>query len=262
MKKSITGNSKKIIIGNLKMNLLSAEEREKYIAWMKKEIAKKSLENMEVVLCPPFVHLEGFSKSKIKNIRLGAQNMFPEKQGSYTGEISPIMLKNFGCEYVILGHSERRRYLGEKGDEISLKVFSAVKHGIAPILCIGEKIEEREAGKTAEVLSRQLIESLSRIRPAMLEKIIIAYEPVWSVGSDNIPTCNQIMEARLLIRKILFEVFGKKYSRKPRVLYGGSVNSMTVKKVCLESEMDGALIGRESLLPNEFIKIAGIINNS
>jgi triosephosphate isomerase (TIM) len=253
---------KKIVIGNLKMNLLSIEERDKYIAWIKKEIVGKKLGNVDVVVCPPYVHLEAFKKSKGKILKIGAQNMFPEKQGSYTGEISPIMLKNFGCEYVILGHSERRRYQGEKGDEISLKVFSAIKHGLVPILCIGEKKEEREAGKSAEVISRQLVESLSRIRPSMLEKIIVAYEPAWSVGSDNVPTSNQIMESKLLIRKILFEVFGKKYSNKPRIIYGGSVSTKFVEQTCIEPEMDGALIGRESLLPNEFIKIAEIINNS
>lgn len=251
---------KKIVIGNLKMNILSSEERDKYLAWIKKEITGKKLDNVEVVICPPFVHLEAFNKGKGKSLKLGAQNMFPEKQGSYTGEISPIMLKNFGCEYVILGHSERRRFQGEKGDEISLKVFSAIKHGLIPILCVGERKEEREAEKTAQIISRQLIESLSRIRPVMLEKIVIAYEPVWSVGSDNLPTCNQIMEAKLLIRKILVEVFGKKYAQKARIIYGGSVNAITVNQTCISSEMEGALVGRESLLPNEFIKIAEIIN--
>lgn len=270
---------KKIIVGNLKMNLLSIREREEYLARMKKAISKKNLQNVEIVLCPPFIHLEAFNKnlgkkiypikspknrgvtmSQFNGVKLGAQNCFSEKQGSFTGEISPVMLKNLGCEYVILGHSERRRYQGETGDEISLKVISSIKNGLIPILCIGEKKEERESGKTAEIISRQVIESLSRIRPAMLEKIVICYEPVWSVGSDNVPTGNQTMEARLIIKKVLVEIFGKKFAQKARIIYGGSVSVKFVNQACVEPGMEGVLVGRESLTPNEFIKIAEIIN--
>ena len=253
---------KKLVIGNLKMNLQSADEREKYLQWMDKELAGKKFTNTEIVLCPPFVHLEGFKKWKSKRVKRGAQDMFFEDKGSYTGEVSPIMLKNFGCEYVILGHSERRKYFGENGEFINHKIISALKHGLRPILCVGETKAEKDADQTLEVITRQVKEALAEISRTKANQIIIAYEPVWSVGTDALPTSNEVMGAKLLIRKILHELFDKKYAEEVAILYGGSVNAKSVKQVCVDSEVDGALIGRESLQPHEFVKIAEIINNN
>jgi len=253
---------KKFVIGNLKMNLQSVDEREKYLAWMEKELAGKKFSNAEIVLCPPFVHLEGFKKWKNKKIKRGAQNMFFEDKGSYTGEISPVMLKNFGCEYVIVGHSERRKYFGENGEFINHKIISALKNGLQPILCVGETKAEKDADYTLGVITRQVKEALADIGRTKANQIIIAYEPVWSVGTDVLPTANEVMGAKLLIRKILHEIFGKKYAEEVAILYGGSVSVKTVEQVCVDSEVDGALIGRESLQPHEFLKIAEIINGS
>lgn len=250
---------KKLIIGNLKMNLLSSAERERYLKLMEKEFGSQKFGNSEIVLCPPFVHLESFTK--FKKTKLGAQNMFPESKGSYTGEISPMMLKSLGCEYVIIGHSERRRYFSENNHEINLKIISALKNGLKPILCVGETRTEKENHDTLKVITQQVKEALVNISRTKVEQIIIAYEPVWAVGSDEVPTANEIMGAKLLIRKILVQLFGKKYAEMVHVLYGGSVSAKTVKQVCVDSEVDGALIGRESLLPHEFIKIAEVINN-
>jgi len=251
----------KIVIGNLKMNLLSVPERQKYLEWIKKEWGKRKIKKTEVVLCPPSIHLENFQKELPKKISLGAQNCFWEEKGSFTGEISPLMLKNLGASYVILGHSERRRFFAEHDDEIGLKVASVLRVGLEAIVCVGESQEERNEGSFAQVIERQIKTSLENIKKSFLEKVIIAYEPIWSVGTDKIPTSNEIMEAKVLIRKILVENFGKKQGEKPRIIYGGSVSSKTVKETCLESEMDGALIGRESLTPSEFMRIVEIIDS-
>lgn len=251
---------KKVVIGNLKMNLLSSVERDRYFKLMDKELGARKFGNSEIILCPPAIHLEAFKNWKNKTVKIGAQNMFSEIKGSYTGEISPMMLKNFGCEYVILGHSERRRYFSESNHEINLKIISALKNGLKPIICVGETATEKENQGNLEIITRQVKEALAGISRVKAEQIIIAYEPVWAVGTDITPITNEIMSAKVLIRKILTDLFGKKYAEPVRILYGGSVNVKIVKNVCLDSGMDGALIGRESLMPHEFLKIADIIN--
>ncbi|HRZ95090.1 MAG TPA: triose-phosphate isomerase [Candidatus Moranbacteria bacterium] len=252
----------KLVVGNLKMNLLSSDEREKYFELFKKEISGKRLGDCEIVLCPPFIHLEVFKKTLSKRTKIGAQNMFWEGSGSYTGEISGAMLKNFGCDYVIIGHSERRKYFCENNEEVNLKVQSAVKADLKPIICIGETRIEKETQQMLSVITKQLKKALEGVTRPKLENIVVAYEPVWAVGTDITPTAHEIMEAKVLIRKILVEGFGKKYAEKVPILYGGSVNSRTVKNLCNDPEMDGILVGRESLVPHEFIKIAEIISNS
>jgi triosephosphate isomerase (TIM) len=250
----------KIIIGNLKMNLLSFDEREKYLELFKKEIKGKKLKECEIVLCPPLIHAEAFKKIAAKKVKIGAQNMFWEGIGSYTGETSGIMLKNFGCDYVIIGHSERRRYFCENNEEINLKIHAALKFNLKPILCVGETKIEKATNQMLGVITSQLKKSLHGISRVKLENIIIVYEPVWAVGTDATPTTHEIMEAKVLVRKILVEIFGKKYAERVPILYGGSVNSRTAKGLCNDPGMDGALVGRESLVPHEFLKIAEIIN--
>lgn len=251
----------KFAVGNLKMNLLSSQERENYFEQFKKEIKGRKISDCEIVLCPPFVHLESFKKISNKRIRLGAQNMFWENSGSYTGEISGAMIRNFGCDYSIIGHSERRRYFCENNEEISLKINAALRFGLKPILCVGETKIEKATNQMMGVITGQIRKALQRISRIKLENLIIAYEPVWAVGTDITPTTHEIMEAKVLIRKVLVENFGKKYAEKVPILYGGSVNSKTVKGLCNDSGMDGVLVGRESLIPHEFLKIVEIINS-
>lgn len=243
------------------MNLLNTQERDRYLALMGKEVKGKKLKNIEIVLCPPYVHLEAFKNWKNRKVSLGAQNMFPENKGSYTGEVSPVMLKNFGCEYVIIGHSERKRYFSENNHEINLKIISALKNNLKPILCVGETKIEKENHETLKIVGKQVREALVNVSRAKAEQIVITYEPVWAVGSDNVPSANEIMGAKLLIKKILVEIFGKKYAEKIRIIYGGSVSPVFVEQVCIDSEMDGALIGRESLEPHGFVKVAEILDN-
>ncbi len=241
---------------------MSPSERDRYLDSMEKELGKNKLKNSEIIFCPPFVHLEAFGKwkGKKKGIKIGAQNMFSEEKGSYTGEISPIMLKNLGADFVILGHSERRKYFLENNEEINLKIISALKNGIRPILCLGETKTEKESELTMQIIESQIRECLADVSRAKLEKIIFVYEPVWAVGSDLIPTANEIMEAKVLIKKILVEIFGPKNIKNIAILYGGSVNCKNVEEVCLNPDLDGVLVGRESLLPREFVKIAEILD--
>lgn len=248
----------KLIVANLKMNIQSPLERGQYLELFKKEIKGKKLKNCDLVLCPPFIHLEGFKNSKIKKIILGAQNVFWEEKGSFTGEISPRMLKNIGCEYVILGHSERRRYFCEQDLEINLKIIASLKNGLKPILCVGE-----QKGENLDVIMHQLENCLKDVSRTKIENIVICYEPVWAISSNNPehpPTANDILSAKLIIRKFLVRKYGMKVSEKVRIIYGGSVSSDIAEEVCIKPGMDGVLIGKDSLTPYKFAKIAEIIN--
>jgi len=254
---------KKLVVGNLKMNILNPAELERYFKLFRREIIGKKMPDTEIVLCPPYLYLENFVKNlKSKKVSIGAQNTFWEKEGSFTGEISPFMIRGLGAQYVIVGHSERRRYFGENNETVNLKLKSAIKAGLHSIYCVGETIEERRIGHMSNIITKQIQEGLADISSSQMEKIVIAYEPVWSVGSDVIPTSNEIMEAKILIRKILTEKYGAKNAQSVRILYGGSVNDKTVEQTCVDPGMDGALIGRESLAPHELIKIASIISGT
>ena len=251
----------KLIVGNLKMNLLTIAERDRYLESFEKDLKNLSGNKVEIVLCPPAVHLERFvEKLKLKNVSVGAQNIFWEERGSFTGEISSLMVKNIGCKYVILGHSERRKYFAETNEIINAKIKAALKDELIPIVCVGESQAERENGEMAEVIMEQLNQSLSDVPISKITDVVFAYEPVWAVGSDAIPTSDEILEVKITIRKLLVEKYGASAAEKVRILYGGSVNSKNVAQVCLEPQMDGVLIGRESLIPNEFLKIVEIIN--
>lgn len=243
------------------MNISSQVEREIYFSSFKKEWKALKSSGVKIVICPPTIHLEAFVKKMPKQVSFGAQNIFWEDSGSFTGETSPLALKHFGCEYVLVGHSERRRYFGETDEEVNLKIRSALKNGLLPIVCVGESREERRTGNTKQVITRQVKGAFREISAARLEQIILAYEPIWSVGTDNIPTANEIMEVKVLIQKIITEQYSQKCVEKISIIYGGSVSTKTVKQTCLDSGMDGALVGRESLAPFEFLKIACLLDN-
>lgn len=251
----------KLIVGNLKANILSSQEREIYISSFKKILAQKKMKDLKIVLCPPFVHLEYFAKNiKSQSVKIGAQNAFWEGSGSFTGEITPAMIKGVHGEFVIVGHSERRRYFHETDEIANAKMRLIFKSGLRPIYCIGESREERNNGETKQVITRQIQEGLKGLSPVNLEKIIFAYEPVWAVGTDVVPSSNDILEVKILIKKIIVEMYGIKEVEKIIILYGGSVKAKTVKQVCLDPKMHGVLVGRESLNPSEFLKIAEIIS--
>jgi len=254
--------NKKIVVGNLKMNPVSAIEFDRYLDALEKELGSKDFEKTEIVICPPIIYLQKLLDRKIKNIKAGVQDVFWEYQGAFTGQISAGMVKSAGATFAIVGHSERRKYFGENEEIINLKLKAVLKNGLNAVLCVGESAEERKKGQTSQTLKKQIIGSLAGIGAGKLEYICIAYEPIWAVGTDNIPTSDEILEAKIIIKKTLAEMFSPKSAEKMRLLYGGSVKSHCAEQICLDPAMDGALVGRESLMPYEFVKIAKIIDEN
>lgn len=252
----------KYLIGNLKMNLLSPEDVRQYLTVLERETKGHLFTDVEYVLCPSSIHFGLMQGHLPEPVKLGGQDMFWEKEGSYTGEISPIMLKQYGAEYVILGHSERRLYFGETNGIVRKKIDMALKQMLRPIVCIGETNDERNAGETGAVIEeaiRSIFDGFSRMQA---EKIIIAYEPRWAIGTDTTPETADIMEVKILIRRVLSQMFDLKTADRVPVLYGGSVKQALLPRVCLEAGMDGVLVGRESLFPYEMTKMAEILSQS
>lgn len=253
----------KLIVGNLKMNILTIAERDRYLESLKKEMSTKIFLDSEIVVCPPAIHAESFVGAiEEGNFSVGVQNIFWEDRGSFTGEVSALMAKNIGAKFVIVGHSERRKYFGETNEIAKAKINSVLNAELTPIYCVGETMEDRESGRMADVITEQIHEGLADVPVSKIASVVIAYEPVWAVGSDKIPTSDEIMEVKILIKKIFADTFGAPVAEKMRVLYGGSVKASTAKQVCTDAGMDGVLVGRESLIPLEFVKIAEIINQN
>lgn len=239
------------------MNMLSREEAVQYTTVLKREIRDRVFRHTKGILCPPFPYLYDFSILP-SGIECGAQNMFSEKSGAYTGEVSPSMLKNAGATSVILGHSERRLLFGETDEIVKMKVSAALKYLLVPIVCIGETEAERKAEETDRILERQMRSIFSGLSKLQAEKIIIAYEPRWAIGSDCLPTSQEILSVRVLLRKILTEEFDVEVADRVAVLYGGSVKSSFLPEVSWEGGMDGVLVGRESLFPYEVVKMMAL----
>lgn len=210
----------------------------------------------EVVVCPTFVCLNAVVKTVHgSNIGVGAQNMYYKENGAFTGEISPVFLKDMQVEYVILGHSERRQYFKETDADINKKVIAALDHKLKPILCVGETLEERESGTTFDVIAAQVKGCVEGLKGRDLEDLIIAYEPVWAIGTGKTATSQDANEVIGFIRKQLGELLGSDVAEATRILYGGSVKSSNTKELMGMPEIDGALVGGASLDAVEFSKI-------
>ena len=239
-----------IIAGNWKMNT-DIDQAIKLVREVKDELAK--MEGVEKVLCPPYISLAMVKELLAGSpIKLGAQNMYFELKGAYTGEISPLMLKGL-CEYVILGHSERRQYFGESDGIVNRKVKAALEAGLKPILCVGERLEENEAGKTEEVVTRQVKQALAEINSP--QGLVIAYEPVWAIGTGKAASGEDANATIALIRRIIAQLYGKNFAQTMRIQYGGSVTSDNIAEFVSQLEIDGALVGGASLKADEFISI-------
>jgi triosephosphate isomerase len=239
-----------MIAGNWKMNTTVGEATE-LAKTMRGELDKVS--NVDKVICPPFVSLASVGELiKGSSIKLGAQNLYFAEKGAYTGEISPLMLADL-CEFVIIGHSERRQYFNETGGVVNKKVVAALQIGLKPILCIGERLEENEAGKTEEVVTEQLSASLAGIED--LDSLIIAYEPVWAIGTGKAATGEQANKTISFIRQNIAKLYSDKIAQDIRILYGGSVTSTNAAEFMQQPEIDGALVGGASLKATEFFSI-------
>lgn len=256
---------KNLVVANFKMKLASKTEIENWLRNFKKASKSFSSDKVEIILCPPAIFLGNFIEIiKKDEFSLGAQNCFWEDSGSYTGEVSPKMLKSMATQYVILGHSERRKYFNEQNLEIAQKVEKALKNRLNPIICIGENLEEKRQDLTMQVILKQLDEILGKIGRGNIEKIVLCYEPVWAISAnnpENPPTSNEIMEARLLIKKFLVDKYGLSTAERVKIIYGGSVDNFNVKEICLDTGMEGALVGSAAIKPYDFMKIIEAFEN-
>lgn len=214
------------------------------------------IENVEIVICPPFVDLSEVGEMLIEtNIALGGQNCYWEKEGAFTGEVSPCMLKSVGCKYVIIGHSERRKYFGETDETVNRRIKAAIEAGLSPIVCVGETLEERETAKTMEVVKRQVKLGLNGFNEEYLDKLVIAYEPVWAIGTGKTATPLQAQEVHGMIRTLLCGIFSEDFSNSRRILYGGSVKADNIRELMAEKDIDGALVGGASLKSDSFLSM-------
>ena len=244
---------KPIIAGNWKMNKTPSEARELVTALA--PLVKDAV--CDVVVCTPAVNFAAVSEAiKGTNIKLGAQNMHWKESGAYTGELSAAMLRECGVEYVILGHSERRQYFGETDATVNLRTLAAVKAGLTPIVCVGEKKEEREAGYTNALVSYQTLIALSGLTAEQVKGVVIAYEPVWAIGTGLTATDEQANETIGVIREAIRSAYGDT-ADEVRIQYGGSMNPKNCKGLMAQPEIDGGLIGGASLKAEDFSKVVG-----
>lgn len=210
----------------------------------------------EIVVCAPYIDLHAaLEMAKGSQIAVGAQDVYWKDEGAFTGEISSPMLTAIGCTHVIIGHSERRQYFGETDDTVNLKLKAALEHGLTPIVCVGEVLEEREAGLTEDVLRRQCLRAFNAISAKKAAKLAIAYEPVWAIGTGKTATPQMASDAHLLIRGEAAKAFGQEFADAMRILYGGSVKPENATALMSEVEIDGALVGGASLDPKSFTAI-------
>lgn len=242
---------KNLIVANWKMNPASQKEAKQIFESVRKGIRETKA---DVVICPPFIYLPAVAFGK-GGLVVGAQNCFFEEKGAFTGEVSALMLKDLGVEYVILGHSERRKYFGETDEQINKKIKKALAAGLKIILCIGETAEQKENGEKIHILKSQLEKCLDKIIKDEMKSIAVAYEPVWAIGTGNNCSVDETMTSVLFIRQTLKAMYNREIADKTRVLYGGSVNGDNSGPYIKEAGANGLLVGGASLKPEEFVKI-------
>ncbi len=239
-----------LMAGNWKMNKTATEARDlaaKLISLV------SSVRDRDIVLAPPFTALQAVREAiRGTNVALSAQNLFWEEKGAYTGEISAEMLLDLGCEYVIIGHSERRQYFGETDDTVNKKVRQALNKKLLPIVCVGETLQEREAGRAFEVIERQMTGAFKGVSAAEMQQVVVAYEPVWAIGTGKTATPEQAEEVHARARKKISSIFNGEVADALRILYGGSVTPENVSALMAMPDIDGALVGGASLKPDSF----------
>lgn len=248
--------TKPLIVGNWKMNNTVSESL-LLVTGIQRHV--KDTDIVDVVVAPPFTSLYSVGISlQDSHIKLAAQNLHWEDKGAFTGEISASFLKEIGCEYVIVGHSERRRYFGETDEIVGKKIEAALKNDLTPILCIGETLDERTKGEVNDALERQLKSCLSDLHPKVAENVVIAYEPVWAIGTGNNASPEQIRDAHHFIHNMLSRIFDGPTANAVRIIYGGSVTPENFSDVFKQDFVDGALVGAASLKAESFAKLVSI----
>ena len=248
---------KPIIAGNWKLYKTSKEAIE-LVTLLKRDLC--DVDTVDIVVCPVFTALSDVSDTLTEsNIRVGAQNLYWEDAGAFTGEVSAPLLKELGVEYVIIGHSERRQFFGETNETVNKKMKAALRHQLIPIVCVGEVLKEREENKTFDVIRTQCEESLKGLSSEEMEGLIVAYEPVWAIGTGKTATPAQAQEVHHFIRQLLTKMFDEEVALKVRIQYGGSVKPENIAELMAEPDIDGALVGGASLKSESF---AAIVKNS
>ena len=243
---------RKVIAGNWKMNMLPNEA----IKFIEEFAPLVKDTKAEVILCVPYIDLfYALLNAQETNIKIGAQNMHFEESGAYTGEVSGKMLKSIGVEYVIIGHSERRQYYNETDKSVNEKIKSALKNELKPIVCVGETLEQKEEGKTEEIITKQVELALEGLEKEQVEKVIVAYEPIWAIGTGKTATKEDANSNIKCIRNKIADIYGQNTADKVIILYGGSVKASNSKELFEMSDIDGALVGGASLKVEEFSKI-------
>ena len=214
------------------------------------------IENVDIVVCPPYTLLAYLADAlETSNIAVGGQNLYWQDEGAFTGEVSPVMLKDAGCRYVIIGHSERRQFFGETNENVNKKIKASLKNGLIPIVCVGENRQERESNNTFKVIESQIKGALVEISPEDMLKIVIAYEPVWAIGTGLTATPEQAQEVHKFIRDLLKELYQEEISSQIRIQYGGSVKPDNIAELISKPDVDGALVGGASLKADSFSQI-------
>jgi len=243
---------KPIIAGNWKMHK-TINEAKSFVEEIKGSIKET---DVEAVICAPYTILKDLKEvTKGTNIKVGAQNMHFEENGAFTGEISPLMLKELDVDYVIIGHSERRQYFNETDETVNKKVKKALEHSIIPIMCVGESLEQREAGDTKSIVKSQVEKGLQGIDHEDIKKIVVAYEPIWAIGTGKTASSEDANEVIAYIREVIKNVSSEDISEEIRIQYGGSVKPSNVEEIMNQSDIDGALVGGASLEPKDFIEL-------
>ncbi|HBG61536.1 MAG: triose-phosphate isomerase [Omnitrophica WOR_2 bacterium GWF2_38_59] len=244
---------KPIIAGNWKLNK-TIDASIELVTLLKRELS--DVDEVDIVVCPVFTSLSAINDVILEsNIDMGAQNLYWEDSGAFTGEVSAPLIKDAGCKYVIIGHSERRQFFGETNQTVNKKIKAALASGLLPIVCVGEVLEERETGKTFDVVKTQVTQSLAGFTPDELSKLIIAYEPVWAIGTGKTATPQQAQEVHKFIRGIIAEIGNDEIAAALRIQYGGSVKPDNIKELMSQEDIDGALVGGASLKPDSFIAL-------
>lgn len=241
-----------IIAGNWKMHK-TIKEALQFVDGIKEGVKGT---DVEVVICAPFTILKDLKEStKGTNIKIGAQNMHYEESGAFTGEISPLMLKEIDIDYVVLGHSERRQYFNETDETVNKKALKALEVGILPIICCGETLEQRESGETKAVVKVQVEKALEGISAEELSKVVIAYEPIWAIGTGKTASSQEANDVIAYIRSVVAEAYNEEVSEEVRIQYGGSVKPANVEEIMNQSDIDGALVGGASLKEDSFVEL-------
>ncbi len=241
-----------IIAGNWKMNKTISEGVN--LVRELKDVANDT--DIEVAVCVPAIFLKDIKQElEGSKVKVGAQNMHWKESGAFTGEISPIMLNEIGIDYVIIGHSERRQYYNETDESVNKKIISALNHGINPIVCVGETLEQREKGNAKEVVKKQILKAFEEIKGDSILKCIVAYEPIWAIGTGKTASSQDANKMAAYIRSIIKEKYGENISEEVRIQYGGSVKPKNVTEIMNQPDIDGALVGGASLKADSFIKL-------